>query len=94
MLNYRAMQITDEVNMRHRCPQCRHMNLTPKGKQNAQSACAKCGAHLPVDASGNTSAALGLFGGAVLGGAVGGPAGAFVGGIVGAILGHEAKGMG
>ncbi len=46
------------------------------------------------DPSGETSAAVGLIGGAALGAAIGGPVGAIVGAVIGVIVGKEAKGVG
>jgi len=43
--------------------------------------------------NGETSQAVGLIGGAVLGAAIAGPAGAVIGGLIGAILGKEGKGL-
>ena len=43
---------------------------------------------------GDTSGAVGLIGGALLGAAIGGPPGAIVGGILGALLGKNEKGVG
>lgn len=78
------------------CPNCKHINAVPDSAQNIQYRCYSCGAFLPkpTDQPGDTSAAVGLIGGAALGAAIAGPVGAIIGAVVGAVIGHEAKGVG
>lgn len=81
--------------MNIRCSNCGHMNSVPRRSRNVQYKCYHCGAFLPKpNTSGDTSAAVGLIGGAAVGAAIAGPFGAIIGGIVGAVLGREAKGVG
>jgi hypothetical protein len=57
--------------------------------------CYNCGAFLPKpDSAGETSAAVGMIGGAALGAAIAGPPGAIIGAVVGAIIGRQSKGVG
>ena len=80
--------------MEIQCKNCGSMNRVQSVSQQTYR-CGKCGAFLPTpQASGDTSQAVGLIGGAALGAAIGGPVGAIVGGVLGAILGKEGKGVG
>lgn len=82
--------------MNIQCSKCDRPSAVPDGAGNATFRCYYCGAFLPKPAppSGDTSAAVGLIGGAALGAAVGGPIGAIVGAVIGAVIGREAKGVG
>ena len=78
-----------------RCGTCGARNVLPKEARRDELGCFRCGADLkPAPQPGDTSAAVGLIGGAALGAAIGGPVGAIVGGLLGAVLGREAKGVG
>lgn len=76
------------------CARCSTINSVPNSTD--QFTCYNCGAFLPKPKppSGETSAAVGLLGGAALGAAIGGPFGAVIGGLIGAWVGSEAKGVG
>lgn len=78
------------------CTKCEAQNEVPSDDSNRSYQCYNCGAFLPKpqDAPGETSAAVGMIGGAALGAAIGGPPGALIGAILGAIIGKEAKGVG
>lgn len=82
--------------MNLKCQNCGTVNRIDKSSGSVKYRCGHCGAFLPQPAPGNgdTSAAVGLMGGAALGAALGGPVGAIVGGVIGAILGKESKGVG
>ena len=82
--------------MRIECTECGSINTVPSEAENKRFRCFNCDSLLPQHPKdeGETSAAVGLIGGAALGAAVGGPFGAVVGAIIGAILGKEAKGLG
>jgi len=82
--------------MNVKCPNCGRMNNVPSSPTDGQFRCYQCGSFLPKRAApaGETSAAVGLIGGAALGAAIGGPVGAMIGAIVGAVIGSEAKGVG
>lgn len=83
--------------MNVRCRNCGRINLIPpRDDRRKRLRCYQCGAFLPVPnrQGGETSAAVGLIGGAALGAALGGPAGAIIGGAIGLVLGREAKGLG
>ena len=79
-----------------RCANCGLDNAVPDKSVGVQYRCYNCGAFLPVapQPTGETSAAVGLIGGAALGAAIGGPPGALIGAILGAIVGGQAKGVG
>jgi ribosomal protein S27E len=77
--------------MNVKCGKCGAMNNVPNSDQ--QYRCYSCGAYLPQP-SGDTSAAVGLIGGAALGAAIGGPPGALIGAVIGLVLGSTAKGVG
>lgn len=79
--------------MRVECNNCGAMNKLPSDKGDQQYRCYNCKAYLP-ERSGDTSAAVGMIGGAALGAAIGGPPGALIGGVVGGIIGKESKGVG
>ena len=81
------------------CIHCQTPNEMPPGSPGGKYKCHQCGAFLPATPpptppNGDTSAAVGLIGGAALGAAIGGPAGAIIGGLLGAIIGKESKGVG
>ena len=78
------------------CSNCHRVNELPDPPGNIQYSCFYCRALLPTPpaASGETSTAVGLIGGAALGAALGGPPGAIIGAVIGAILGGQAKGVG
>lgn len=82
--------------MNIKCQNCGTVNRVASPPGSGKYRCGHCGAFLPQPTSGNgdTSAAVGLMGGAALGAALGGPIGAIVGGVIGAILGKESKGVG
>lgn len=84
--------------MNVRCTNCGAVNSVGAPIEGRQYRCGNCGAFLPAvppeGQAGDTSAAVGLLGGAALGAAVAGPPGAIIGAIVGAILGKNAKGVG
>ena len=81
----------------YKCTKCGAINNAPqKWEKGTQYVCHSCNSELePLkQGSGETSAAVGLIGGAALGASIGGPAGAIIGGVVGAVLGKNAKGLG
>jgi hypothetical protein len=82
--------------MQIECSSCRRSNEVGNAESGTRYRCAHCGAFLPTPQAeeGETSAAVGMLGGAALGAALGGPIGAIFGGIVGAVLGKSAKGVG
>ena len=82
--------------MNVKCTNCGAVNQLPDRPTGGGYRCGNCGAFLPrnPEPPGDTSAAVGLIGGAALGAAIGGPPGALIGAIIGAILGREAKGVG
>ncbi len=82
--------------MNLRCTNCGQINSLPTPPGDQQYRCGNCGAYLPraPQPTGETSAAVGLIGGAALGAAIAGPAGAIVGAVIGAIIGGQAKGVG
>jgi len=88
--------VGDEMNVR--CANCGTVNSVGARQPGTRYRCASCRAFLPSpppkEEGGETSAAVGLLGGAALGAALGGPPGAVIGAIVGAILGKSAKGVG
>jgi len=77
-----------------RCSNCGQLNSVPDGPKSVAYYCYNCGAFLPrvTAPSSDTSAAVGLIGGAALGAAIGGPVGAIIGAVIGTIIGREAKG--
>jgi outer membrane lipoprotein SlyB len=82
--------------MNVRCGKCGTVNSVGASQPGTRYRCGECSAFLPPakEEGGDTSAAVGLLGGAALGAALGGPPGAVIGAIVGAILGKSAKGIG
>jgi hypothetical protein len=82
--------------MNVQCLNCGHINNIPPNAGNMQFLCYYCRALLPkvVPPSSDTSEAVGLIGGAALGGAFFGPVGAIIGAVIGAVLGREAKANG
>lgn len=82
--------------MKYVCRQCGALNDIPDGDTTSMHRCASCSRPLSSapKATGDTSAAVGMIGGATLGAAMGGPTGAILGGIVGGIIGYNAKGVG
>ncbi|KPL99274.1 hypothetical protein [Vibrio splendidus] len=82
--------------MKYKCRHCGQVSEIPSDNSPANYRCGDCN-HSFEDAekvTGETSAAVGLIGGAALGASIGGPFGAIVGGVLGAILGKESKGVG
>lgn len=79
-----------------RCTSCGRVNSVPDNAPISSLRCRACGAYLRRrrPTSGETSAAVGLVGGALLGAAIGGPVGAVIGGILGGLIGKDAKGLG
>ena len=80
-----------------KCPNCGNLNLFSEEKRTGMGVCGSCHTHFDlskVSDEGDTSAAVGLIGGALLGAAIGGPPGAIIGGILGALLGKSEKGVG
>lgn len=85
----------DETHIR--CSHCSRINRLPSEFRSGPVICGYCGQEFSVVAespTGDTSAAVGLIGGAALGAAIGGPVGAVVGGLLGALIGKETKGVG
>lgn len=88
--------------MQVQCSSCGTTNNVGPKREGTHYQCGNCSAPLPdapevpevPESNGETSAAVGLLGGAALGAALGGPVGAIIGGIVGGILGKNAKGVG
>ncbi len=82
--------------MNVRCSNCGQSNSVPDQPGAAAYYCYNCRALLPAAAlpSNDTSAAVGLIGGAAFGAALGGPIGAIIGAVIGNIIGREAKGVG
>lgn len=82
--------------MNVKCTECGTVNSVGPRQPGQHYLCGKCGTALPPASKdeGDTSAAVGLLGGAALGAAMAGPPGALIGAIVGAILGKAAKGVG
>ena len=79
----------------YRCCECGKPNEIPQGADASEYVCYDCDSRLARGKkSGETSAAVGMIGGAALGAAIAGPPGAVVGGIVGALIGKESKGVG
>lgn len=80
--------------MTAKCTACGTLNTVPSA--TVQYRCYNCHAFLPkpTPPPGDTSAAVGVIGGAMLGAAIGGPVGALVGGIIGGIVGKDSKGLG
>jgi len=79
------------------CANCGERNEVPDGRRAHEFLCGACEKPLspsPTQKPGDTSAAVGLIGGALLGAAIGGPVGAVIGGIIGGVLGKDAKGLG
>ncbi|MBT8420029.1 MAG: hypothetical protein KJO08_04120 [Gammaproteobacteria bacterium] len=82
--------------MKYVCRHCGALNDIPDGELPSRYSCKSCSqplSHAPK-ATGDSSAAVGMIGGATLGASIGGPVGAIVGGIVGGIIGYNAKGVG
>ena len=81
---------------KYKCNRCGKLNDLPEGASHPNQVCGNCKKPLSRSekANGDTSAAVGLIGGAALGASLFGPVGAIVGGIVGGILGKESKGVG
>lgn len=67
-----------------------------EGQDPTKYACYSCKAPLPDTpvGDGETSAVVGMIGGAALGASIGGPVGAIIGGILGGLIGKESKGVG
>ncbi|ENM5740190.1 TPA: hypothetical protein I7221_21895 [Vibrio vulnificus] len=82
--------------MKYKCRHCGQVSEIPDGSAPASYRCGNCSNSFKdaEKVTGETSAAVGLIGGAALGASIGGPVGAIVGGILGAILGKESKGVG
>nr|VFK38331.1 MAG: hypothetical protein BECKTC1821D_GA0114238_100437 [Candidatus Kentron sp. TC] len=82
--------------MKYVCHHCGTLNEIPDRAPPSKYLCVSCSrplSHAPK-ASGDTSAAVGMIGGAALGASIGGPVGAIIGGIIGGFIGKEAKGVG
>lgn len=75
------------------CLKCGKVSSIPDRDSNTVYRCYNCGAFVQRP-TGESSAAVGLVGGAALGAAIGGPVGAVIGAVIGAILGKESKGVG
>jgi hypothetical protein len=75
------------------CPNCRATNSIPDYETGYDFLCYNCGVLLPkVEPRRNdTAEAVGLIGGAVLGGSIAGPPGAIIGALLGVILGRGSK---
>lgn len=84
------------MSIKYTCNKCGGLSEVPSKQARHSSKCKHCGTSLSraKEATGETSAAIGLIGGAVLGAAVGGPWGAIVGGLIGGALGKHDKGIG
>ncbi len=82
--------------MKYKCRNCNELNDIPEGDSCSNYVCGNCQQplHNAQEASGDTSAAVGLIGGAALGASIGGPVGAIIGGIIGGLLGKDSKGVG
>nr|VFK54245.1 MAG: hypothetical protein BECKTC1821F_GA0114240_100484 [Candidatus Kentron sp. TC] len=82
--------------MKYVCRHCGALNDLPDREPPAKYLCESCSRPLSYapKASGDTSAAVGVIGGAALGASLGGPVGAIIGGIIGGFIGKEAKGVG
>ena len=82
--------------MEIKCIKCGAISRVSNYRPEYRYRCPNCGSWLPRsnEPTGETSAAVGLIGGAALGAAIGGPPGALIGAVVGAILGSTAKGVG
>ena len=82
--------------MKYKCGHCDALCEIPDEASPSSYSCHKCNHRLSsaTPATGGTSAAVGLIGGAALGASVGGPVGAIVGGVLGALIGKETKGVG
>ena len=82
--------------MNVKCTKCGTVNSVGPSQPGQHYLCGKCATALPPAPkdAGDTSAAVGLLGGAALGAAMAGPPGALVGAILGAVLGKTAKGVG
>ena len=82
--------------MKSKCIQCGLINEIPDGNDPESYVCYSCKTPLPpkTEPDGDTSAVVGLIGGAALGASIGGPVGAIIGGILGGIIGKESKGVG
>ena len=83
--------------MKHyKCTNCDAVNELQDNQDPTQYVCYSCNAPLPQksDNDGDTSAVVGLIGGAALGASIGGPVGAIIGGILGGLIGKESKGVG
>jgi DNA-directed RNA polymerase subunit RPC12/RpoP len=82
--------------MKYKCSNCNELNDIPEGNLCSHHTCSNC--HRPLhnaqEITGDTSAAVGLIGGAALGASIGGPVGAIIGGIIGGLLGKDSKGVG
>ncbi len=82
--------------MKYKCSKCNAICEIPDEAAPESYTCHKCQNTLTnsTKATGDTSSAVGLIGGAALGASIGGPVGAIIGGVLGAILGKESKGVG
>ncbi|EKO3933757.1 hypothetical protein GAW91_004444 [Vibrio fluvialis] len=82
--------------MKYKCKHCGQVSEIPDGNSPENYLCGNCNNSFngAEKVTGDTSAAVGLIGGAALGASIGGPVGAIVGGILGAIIGKESKGVG
>lgn len=87
---------SNEATMKYKCSNCNAICEIPDEADPGSYSCHKCQNTLSnsTKATGDTSSAVGLIGGAALGASVGGPVGAIIGGVLGAILGKESKGVG
>lgn len=82
--------------MKYKCGRCNALCEIPDEAEPSSYTCHKCNHRLSnaKPATGDTSAVVGLIGGAALGASIGGPVGAIVGGILGAAIGKDTKGVG
>lgn len=84
------------MSIKYTCNKCGGLTDLPNKDARQRASCKDCGKPLThaKEATGETSAAIGLMGGAVLGAAVGGPVGAVLGGLLGGAIGKTNKGVG
>lgn len=77
------------------CTRCGAINRVAPASSGGQFQCHRCGAFLPgAVGDGETSAAVGLIGGAALGAAIGGAPGAIIGAVLGSLVGKNSRGVG
>nr|VFK48999.1 MAG: hypothetical protein BECKTC1821D_GA0114238_106510 [Candidatus Kentron sp. TC]VFK61868.1 MAG: hypothetical protein BECKTC1821F_GA0114240_106410 [Candidatus Kentron sp. TC] len=81
---------------KYKCENCGVLNKIPEGAPSAMSSCWSCARPLTnaKEATGDTSAAVGMVGGAAVGASIGGLWGGIIGAIIGGFVGKEARGVG